>query len=119
MKRILLVEDHAAFRKCLTGSLVEWGYAVETAVSYTDGLMHVGATRFSLYLLDVCLGDGSGIDLCRQIRTFDPSTPIVIYSINEAFEASAIEAGAQAFIFKGEDLTDRLSREISRLVGSD
>lgn len=116
MKQILLVENHVALRECLSGILVEWGYTVEAAGNAADGLMHARAARVSLYLIDVGLPDGNGIELCRQIRTFDSSTPIVIYSGDEYFEASAIEAGAQAFIIMGEDLTDRLRQELLRLV---
>jgi len=118
MVRILLVEDHAALRECLTSTLLEWGYAVEAAPNYADGLKQVRATRFFLYLIDVGLPDGNGIDLCRQIRTFDFSTPIIVYSANQAFETSALEAGAQSFILKGEDLTDRLREELGGLVAT-
>ncbi len=119
MKRILLVEDHVAFRKCLRGLLVEWGYAVEAAASCREALPQARGAGFSLYLIDQGLPDGSGIDLCRQIRALDPSTPVVIYSSAEGLENSALSAGAHAFVFKGGDLAEQLRQELRRLTESE
>ena len=35
---------------------------------------------FDLYLLDTCLPDASGIDLCRNIRLLDANTPVILLS---------------------------------------
>jgi DNA-binding response OmpR family regulator len=48
------------------------------------------------------LPDGSGLDLCRQIREFDRDTPIVFYSAAayEIDKNQAINSGAQAYLIK-------------------
>ena len=116
MKRILYVEDHAAFREALTRVLLDWGYEVESACCFAEAMRSARASSYCLDLIDAGLPDGSGVELCRQIRIFDSSTPIVIYSISESFGAEALEAGAQAFIVKGEDLIDDLYQTFSRLL---
>jgi len=61
-----------------------------------------GSQHFDLYLLDSWLPDGSGLDLCKQIREFDQATPIVFYSA-AAYEIDrdqALLSGAQAYLVK-------------------
>jgi DNA-binding response OmpR family regulator len=73
--------------------------------------------RFDLYLLDSWLPDGSGLDLCRRIRKFDPVTPIFFYSA-AAYEADknmALSAGAQAYLIKPSQ-TSELCDLVSSLI---
>jgi DNA-binding response OmpR family regulator len=58
--------------------------------------------QFDLYLLDSWLPDGSGLDLCKRIRTFDTATPILFYSAAayEADREQALKSGAQAYLVK-------------------
>ena len=58
-----------------------------------------------LYLLDTRLPDGSGIDLCRQIRSEDLYSPIIFYSGEARPEMieEAMKAGAQAYLKKPID----------------
>jgi DNA-binding response OmpR family regulator len=56
--------------------------------------------RFDLCILDTTFTDGSGVELARRIRAFDPNTPLVFYSA-KAFPAEvqeAMETGADAYI---------------------
>jgi CheY-like chemotaxis protein len=60
--------------------------------------------HFDVYLLDSRFPDGSGLELCRQLREFDPQTPIVFYS-SDAYETDrqkALAAGAQVYLVKPE-----------------
>lgn len=58
--------------------------------------------HFDLYLLDSRFPDGSGLDLCQQLREFNPQTPIVFYS-GDAYETDrqkGLAAGANAYLVK-------------------
>jgi DNA-binding response OmpR family regulator len=57
---------------------------------------------FDARLLDYWMQEATGIDLCRQIRTFDQSTPILICSgaITQADKEAGVLAGAQGYIGK-------------------
>ena len=61
--------------------------------------------RFDLYLLDSWLPDGTGIELCQHIRSFDPATPILFLSADALpqTQADAFRAGAQAYLTKPVD----------------
>jgi hypothetical protein len=69
--------------------------------------------------LDNFLPDGSGIELCRLIRTFDLITPIVLYSsiADKSTQEAAFTAGAQRYIAKQEAL-ENLEQTVSQLVAS-
>jgi CheY-like chemotaxis protein len=102
--RILCVEDNQEIRDYLQLLLVQTGYAVVAAGTMVEGLRQAKTQRFDLYLLDNNLPDGSGLDLCRLIRTFDPQTPIIFYSSFSAstMQEAALAAGAQSYISKKE-----------------
>ena len=100
--RVLYIEDHDDTRELVTLVLEQRSYEVVTGSTIKSGVALAAAQDFDLYLLDSWLPDGSGLDLCRQIREFDKSTPIVFYSA-AAFEidrTDAIASGAQAYLIK-------------------
>lgn len=66
-------------------------------------------SRFVLYIVDHELPDGSGINLCKEIRRLDSRTPIVFCSVynDDEHQTAALESGAQAFLpkpFSPDDL---------------
>lgn len=104
--RILCVEDDADSREVMTLLLEMWGYEVVTANGPTDGLEIAKQGDFALIMLDNWYKNGSGLELCMQIRGFDTNTPIIFYSA-AAYEEDvqkAIEAGAQGYLFKPTDI---------------
>ena len=87
--------------------------AVGTAA---QALSLIKTERFDLYLLDAWLPDIDGFELCRQMRAFDPQTPILFFS-GAAYEADkkrGIEAGADDYVTKPE--VDGLVGSITQLV---
>lgn len=100
--RVLYIEDHEDTRELVTLVLQQRSYEVITGSTIESGVALANSQQFDLYLLDSWLPDGSGLDLCRQIREFDKTTPIVFYSA-AAYESDhdqAIESGAQAYLIK-------------------
>jgi DNA-binding response OmpR family regulator len=101
-KRILYIEDDQDSREMLVWMLKKAGYAMSTATSVAEGCSLAMFEPFDLIILDVRFNDGSGIDLCRQIRVFDPFTPIIFYS-GSAYPsdiAAGLAAGAQQYLTK-------------------
>ena len=100
--RVLYIEDHEDTRELVTLVLEQKNYEVVTGSTIENGVMLAGSQQFDLYLLDSWLPDGSGLDLCRQIRKFDKVTPILFYSA-AAYEIDrdlALKCGAQAYLIK-------------------
>jgi len=100
--RVLYIEDHEDTRELVTLVLEQRRVEVVTGATIESALALAGTQQFDLYLLDSWLPDGSGLDLCRQIREFDKATPILFYSAAayEMDRAEAIASGAQAYLVK-------------------
>lgn len=100
--RVLYIEDHEDTRELVTLVLEQRCYEVVTGSTIASGVALAASQPFDLYLLDSWLPDGSGLDLCKQIREFDKSTPILFYSA-AAYEIDrdhALKCGAQAYLTK-------------------
>jgi len=117
-KRVLCVEDHVDTAQMIEVFLGQEGYQVVLADTVAEGLRQARAAAFDLHLVDERLPDGSGIDLIRWIRDFDPETPIVFHSASAqpAFISQALGAGAQAFLVKPSD-PQELAAAIALLTG--
>lgn len=100
--RVLYIEDHDDTRELVTLVLEQRSYEVVTGSTIASAVALAESQEFDLYLLDSWLPDGSGLDLCRQIREFDKATPILFYSAAayEIDRAEAIKSGAQAYLIK-------------------
>lgn len=100
--RVLYIEDHDDTRELVTLVLEQRSYEVVTGSTIETGIALAGSQDFDLYLLDSWLPDGSGLELCRQIREFDKATPILFYSAAayEIDKDQAIDSGAQAYLIK-------------------
>ena len=72
--RVLYIEDHDDTRELVTLVLEQKSYEVVTGTTIQSGFDLAHSQNFDLYLLDSWLPDGSGLDLCRQIREFDKAT---------------------------------------------
>jgi CheY-like chemotaxis protein len=114
-KRILLVEDHEDEWEMVALKLRE--YKLTFARDFDEGLRFAKQRRFELYILDNWLPDGSGVELCRVIRVFDPITPILFYSAvtDDRDMKEALRSGAQSYLVKPVSLDD-LEQEVARLT---
>src|SRR5262249_19414010 len=112
-KRILFVEDHEDSWELVSLQLP--GYKVVSARNFAEGLHLAQQGYFDLYILDNRLPDGSGVELCRRIREFDPHTPILFYSglASERDMQEGLSAGAQAYLTKPVN-TEELYRAIAQ-----
>ncbi len=115
--RILLVEDHHDTRTLLLFLLGDAGYEVAPAGTCAEAFRLAESELFDLYMIDGLLPDGTGLDLCRQLRHSNPRTPIVFHSglAYETDKQQAYAAGAQDYLAKPADM-DEISATIARLV---
>jgi two-component system chemotaxis sensor kinase CheA len=87
--------------------------------SAAEAWPQIKAKSFDLYMLDGWLPTVDGYEFCRQIREFDPNTPILFYS-GAAYEADkrrGIDAGANAYVTKPdvEELIETMLDLIAKL----
>jgi DNA-binding response OmpR family regulator len=115
--RILHVEDDPDVRLLIAGSLQAFGYIVVTAGTIAEGLQLARDLRFDLCILDVRLPDGSGIDLCRQLRDLQPNVPVLYYSAyaSDSEQKEALSVCGDAYL-KKPVLAEELEQMIARLL---
>jgi two-component system response regulator DevR len=102
--KIFLLDDHEVVRRGIAELLgaVPGFEIVGEAGTVAETLPRVLASRPDVAVLDARLPDGSGIDVCRDIRSALPSTYCLIltsYSDHEAVLASVL-AGASGYVLK-------------------
>lgn len=68
MKKILLVEDDLSLINGLVFAIEKQGYEVTNARTMKDALCSFGSDVFDLVILDVTLPDGSGFEICKEVR---------------------------------------------------
>jgi two-component system, OmpR family, alkaline phosphatase synthesis response regulator PhoP len=78
MKRILFVEDEAAFAVGMIDRLASEGYEVQWARTGAEGYDLGCQQQFDLLILDVMLPGKKGFDLCRDLRQQGVSAPILM-----------------------------------------
>jgi len=102
MRRVAIVDDEENIGRSLRLILEHEGYAVTVFLSANDFRRNSEAGRADVFLFDVCLPDGNGIDLVRELRQQGITAPVVMISghgtIADAVEAT--RSGAYDFLEK-------------------
>jgi len=100
--RVLHVDDDPDIRLMISASLQEFGYFVATAGSIAEALKLVAEVSFDLFILDVRLPDGSGVDLCQKIRDLQPKIPVLYYSAyaSDEEQKAALSVCGDAYLKK-------------------
>ena len=122
--RILHVDDHQDTRLMMAALLQDCGYGVLTAGSVSEGLDLAREIDFDLYILDVRLPDGTGVELCQKLREFHRDPPILYYSAygDEADHQTALAVCGDAYLKKPvciADIQDSIAKLLSDRAAKD
>jgi two-component system, OmpR family, response regulator RegX3 len=110
-RTILVVEDEESITIPLAEALERDGFHAEVAHTVADGLAKGRTTRPDLVLLDIGLPDGSGLDVCRELRATS-GVPIIILSARgeEADRVVGLELGADDYVVKPFSARELIAR---------
>lgn len=101
--RVYLLDDHEVVRRGLRDLLEADGLEVvgESGLA-REAAARIPALRPDVCVLDARLPDGSGIDVCREVRSVDPTIRALILTSYDDDEAlfAAIMAGAAGYVLK-------------------
>lgn len=102
MAKILVIDDNLRDRELLAAVLEERGYEVILADNGGTGLMLCHRQDPDAVVLDLRMPEIDGRSVLRQLRTLQPSLPVVIFSGHgtQEVEQEVLDQGATAFIQK-------------------
>ena len=103
-ENLLVVEDEPDIRKNLEYNLGREGFKVSAVGSLNDANQKINNNNFALIILDLMLPDGSGLDLCKQIKNNlqTEAIPIIILTAkdDEVDKLLGFELGADDYVTK-------------------
>ena len=102
MKHILLLEDDAALGQGVRLALENSDVQVQLCTTLSQARSLLAGADFDLFILDVNLPDGSGLDLLRDVRRYHSGIPVILFTANdlETGIVVGLESGADDYITK-------------------
>jgi len=117
-RTILLVEDERSIAEPLAAALEREGFDAQIAGTVAEALEQARKVQPDLVLLDVMLPDGSGFDVCRELRRTS-QVPIIMLTARgeEADRVIGLELGADDYVvkpFSAREVTARIRAVLRR-----
>lgn len=102
MKRILIVDDHDVVRAGVMKVAEQPGIVFGEANNPAQALELVREQEWDLAVVDISLGDWSGLDLLKELKQIRPNLPVLILSMHseEQYARRGFRAGAAGYITK-------------------
>ncbi len=118
-RTILLVEDEDSIALPLAAALEREGYATRITGSAPEAIALAAELQPDLLLLDVMLADGSGLDVCREVRRHS-AVPIIMLTArgDETDRVVGLELGADDYVvkpFSARELVARIRAVLRRV----
>ena len=107
LKKILIVEDDQLLNRTLAYNLTSDGYEVISVFNFDSAVRKLRENEFDVALLDINLPDGSGLDLCEEIRNRGQHTYIIFITANdkESDMLKGYEVGGADYVTKPFSVT--------------
>lgn len=118
-KLVLHLDDEPVIRELIESLLTSQGYRVISAGSPTEALNAAAQNPPDLFISDLQLDEGDGLDTIRQLRAKLPSVPVIILTgvlIDARVAAQSIAHQVDSYIPKTAALAQVLA-EVRRLTG--
>lgn len=119
--RILLIEDEIQLSEALKQILVKNKYSVDAVFDGEDGLIYALTDVYDVIILDIMLPKLNGLDVLKEFRKKDISTPVILLTAKGSIEDKIIglDSGADDYLpkpFSPDELLARL-RALTRRNG--
>jgi len=109
--RVLFVEDDKVIASGLCYSLTQEGYEITHCLNAAEAKSAILNNNFDIAILDINLPDGSGYDICRQIKEKNDIPVIFLTAIDDEVNVvMGLEMGADDYITKPFRIRELLSR---------
>jgi len=110
--RLLVIEDNPKLAEIIRKSLAEHTYTVDVTHSGRDGEDMAARGPYDVIILDLMLPDHDGVQICRNLRRRDVSTPILILTALSATseKVEGLDAGADDYLTKPFETEELIAR---------
>lgn len=100
--KILVLEDDLALSAGLCFELDSNGYLTVAAYNCQKARQLLKEDAFDLAIMDVNLPDGSGFDLCREVKAVKPELPVIFLTANDLEQdvLNGFDLGAEDYVTK-------------------
>lgn len=117
--RILIIEDEHRIAQSIKRGLEQESYAVDVAFDGQEGLDLASTEDYDVIILDRMLPTMDGIQVCRNLRTHNIHTPILLLTAKDRLtdKVEGLDAGADDYLtkpFAFEELLARIRALIRR-----
>ncbi len=111
MKRILIVDDDQALSDIMRDMLENYGYEAELAGSVDEAFTLLTDKKYEMVLLDINLPDGTGFDVCTELRRVS-DVPVIFASARTSLDdkVTGFETGADDYLPKPYSMKELLVR---------
>ncbi len=112
MKQVLIVEDDADISDLLKLHITDFGCQPVCVFNGDDALAQACARKFALIILDIMLPKMNGIEVCRQLRSRQIHTPVLMLTAKteELDKVVGLESGADDYLTKPFGIRELLAR---------
>jgi len=110
--KILLVDDEVELTDPLSRLLSREGYEVDVATEGTAGCELATRGSYDLLILDWMLPGMNGLEICREVRSRQDSTPVLFLTAKDTLDdrVDGLDAGADDYLVKPFELRELLAR---------
>ncbi|MBI2020582.1 response regulator [Candidatus Daviesbacteria bacterium] len=119
-KKILLIEDEDSVRDLYVRQLTKEGFEMKTAEDGASGLKMLQSETFDLLLLDIMLPGMNGLQVLREFKLKNPSSPMMTIMLTDLGQEEVIkegfELGAQAYFIKASYTPDQVVNEVKKAL---
>src|SRR5262245_52711592 len=100
--RLLLAEDSARLQAAVGETLRHADYLLDAVASVAEFRSASSQIAYDLFIIDLGLPDGDGLELIRELRSGGCPTPVLVITARAAVDerVSGLESGADDFLVK-------------------
>lgn len=110
--RILLIEDHCRLAESITKGLARLGFGADAFATAAEAINAIKLMTYDAVVLDLGLPDRDGLEVLRELRRKNFTTPVLILTARDSVEdrVTGLDAGADDYVVKPFAMTELAAR---------